>query len=632
MTRHFTVSTLVVLACVAAAARPAAAQFGARTHVPTLVQALATPHAVVQGVVLDDRGRPLEGVVISAFGSTSVFAVSDPDGRFFFRNVPYGPYVVRAHLQGYLPPRGRLIQVNSATLTVSGIALTRRGESDGDATVLAAGVGPSDVTAAVPDDDGEGESHDHGEVAWRLRHLKRSVLKETAVGIIDGIDGNDDFLGDSLESLGWAIGKPAKLASMFASVPWNGHIDLLTSTSFDRPQDLLSMQTWLPRGVAFVALDAPTSSGHWTMRGAVNQGQGDVSSWIVAASFQRAPATHQYEAGLSYGTQSFLRPNVIARSQPIDDSRNVGTLYAYDNWTVTPRLAINYGAKYARYDYLRQGALFSPRASVTVTPTGDDTFKVRAAVSHREMAPGAEEFIPPSSGLWLPPERTFSALSSRRGFRAERLDHVEVAAEREWGGQLVTGVRVFGQRVDNQLVTLFGAIPGSPVLGVSHYYVASAGDFGARGWGVSVSRTVANRLRASLDYTQVESTWDGHSSTERALSLLPVVIRRSERERFHDVTTTVDSTLPVTDTHVFVMYKVNSRFDAGRGASPDGGVRFDVQLTQALPFLSFAGADVEMLMAVRSLFREELLDTSVYDEVLAIRPPKRIVGGVTVRF
>jgi hypothetical protein len=599
-------------------------------HAATLVQAPATPHAVVQGTVLDDHGRPLEGVVVSAFGSTSVFAVSDPEGRFSFRSIPYGPYVVRAHLQGYLPPRSRLIQVNSATLTVAAIALTRRGESDGDAAILAAGVGPSDVPAAVPD-GGEGENHDHGEVAWRLRHLKRSVLKETAIDGFDGVDGND-FLDDPLDSLGWAIDKPAKLASMFASVPWNGQIDLLTSTSFDRPQDLLSMQTWLPRGVAFAALEAPTSSGHWTMRGAVNQGQGDVSSWIVAASFERAPAPHRYEVGLSYGMQSFLRPNAIARSNVFDDSRTVGTLYAYDNWTVTPRLAINYGAKYARYDYLREGALVSPRASVTVTPTPDDSFKVRAAVSHREIAPGAEEFIPPSSGLWLPPERTFSALSSRRGFRAERLDHVEIAAEREWGNELVTGVRVFRQRVDDQLVTLFGAVPGSPVLGVSHYYVASAGNFGARGWGVSVSRTVADRLRASLDYTHVDSAWDGALPTERALSLLPVVIRRGERERFHDITTTVDSTLPVTDTHVFVMYKVNSRFDAGRGTSRDGGARFDVQLTQALPFLSFAGADVEMLMAVRSMFREELLDTSVYDEVLAIRPPKRIVGGVTVRF
>jgi hypothetical protein len=39
-----------------------------------------------------------------------------------------------------------------------------------------------------------------------------------------------------------------------------------------------------------------------------------------------------------------------------------------------------------------------------------------------------------------------------------------------------------------------------------------------------------------------------------------------------------------------------------------------------------------MLIAVRSLFREELLDSSVYDEIFVVRPPKRIVGGVTVRF
>jgi hypothetical protein len=39
-----------------------------------------------------------------------------------------------------------------------------------------------------------------------------------------------------------------------------------------------------------------------------------------------------------------------------------------------------------------------------------------------------------------------------------------------------------------------------------------------------------------------------------------------------------------------------------------------------------------MLVAVRNLFREEALEASVYDELLVMRPPKRIVGGVTVRF
>jgi hypothetical protein len=363
----------------------------------------------------------------------------------------------------------------------------------------------------------------------------------------------------------------------------------------------------------------------------VNQVQGDLSSWILAASFERGPAAHRYETGLSYGTQSYRA--MTSRSAAFDASRNVGAVYAYDDWTITPRLSVNFGAKYARYDYLEDRALFSPRASVTVTPTADETFKLKAAVSRSEVAPGAEEFIPPATGLWLPPERTFSALSPRRGFRAERVDHMEVAAEREWTGEVVTSVRVFRQQVADQLVTLFGSIvPGSSAsAGLGHYYVASAGDFGAMGWGVSVRRRMADRLHASVDYTNVDSTWVGSSPAEQALARFSIPVRQHAHERFHDVTTTVDSTLPVTDTRLFVMYKLNSRMDAG-ATSSRGGSRFDVQLTQALPFLNFAGAELEMLMAVRSLFREDLLDASVYDEVLVVRPPKRIVGGVTVRF
>ena len=64
------------------------------------------------------------------------------------------------------------------------------------------------------------------------------------------------FLGDSLDGLGWAVGSPARLAtSLLADVPWNGHFDLLTSTSFDRPQDLFSLET-MPRGMAYLALEA----------------------------------------------------------------------------------------------------------------------------------------------------------------------------------------------------------------------------------------------------------------------------------------------------------------------------------------------------------------------------------------
>jgi hypothetical protein len=85
---------------------------------------------------------------------------------------------------------------------------------------------------------------------------------------------------------------------------------------------------------------------------------------------------------------------------------------------------------------------------------------------------------------------------------------------------------------------------------------------------------------------------------------------------------------------VFVVYKLNSGFtshDATR-LRPRFGSRFNVEVSQALPFLNFASAQWQMIVAVRNLFQEDLLETSVYDELQVVRPPKHVVGGVTVRF
>jgi hypothetical protein len=55
-------------------------------------------------------------------------------------------------------------------------------------------------------------------------------------------------------------------------------------------------------------------------------------------------------------------------------------------------------------------------------------------------------------------------------------------------------------------------------------------------------------------------------------------------------------------------------------------------VNQSLPFLQFSNADWEALVDVRNLFREAAADASIYDEAFAIRAPKRIVGGLLVRF
>jgi hypothetical protein len=82
-----------------------------------------------------------------------------------------------------------------------------------------------------------------------------------------------------------------------------------------------------------------------------------------------------------------------------------------------------------------------------------------------------------------------------------------------------------------------------------------------------------------------------------------------------------------------MFYKLNNAFAASSAAdSPAIGTRFDLQVNQALPFMNFRASQWEMLVGVRNLFHESLANASVYDELLVVRPPKRIVGGLTVRF
>jgi hypothetical protein len=619
MIRFFTRWCFVgVMVC--AVALPAYAQ---KAQVRPVSQIASAVQGELHGLVEDEKGQPLPGAVVSALGSSSVFAVSGQDGRFSFRNLPAGPYLVRAHLQGFAPLRGRIIQVSAGTHTAFTLSLARVDPSE--TPVLTAGVGGGGDIA----EPAEENVHEHDEVAWRLRHAKRSVLKD-AEQVIAGLEDDDSAWEDSLAGLGRAVGGPARFASaLFAEL--DGQINLLTTTSFDRPQDLFMMGADSPRSAAYVSFIAPGTNGDWLMRGTITQG--DLASWILTGSYRRnVEAAHAYEAGLSYSMQRYLGGNGEALLAIRDGSRNVGAIFAYDNWEVTPRLHVGYGARYARYDYLSEAGLVSPRASVTIQPAAADKLTLRATVSHRETAPGAEEFTPPAVGLWLPPERTFSHVS-HGAFRSERLDHVEIAAEREFGRAIVIGVRAFRQEVDDQVMTLFRLAVAETDTPAGHYRVGSAGDVDARGWGVSVSRTVGNSIRASVDYTQVDPRWHSRPADTDAIVRLAGPVLPHDR-RIHDLTASIDSIVAPTATRLFVVYKMNDSFAGMRQgfSAPIANARFNVEVRQDLPFLNFASGQWEMIAAVSNLFRDDPLDGSVYDELLVVRPPTRVLGGVTVRF
>jgi len=580
----------------------------------------------VGGVVTDPGGHPLAGAVVSALGSTSVYAVSDRAGRFLLRGLNPGPYLIRAHLQGYVPARGRLVQVGTTPRGSMTITLQKRDAVDEPPAVLAAGVGTAQAPEQARDDE---TNHDHEEVAWRLRHSKRSVLKEATERIdVEGGEAPETVLA----GFGRAVGHSARLASaLMPDLELNGQLNLLTSTSFDRPQELFAEGAPLPRGVAFLSLAAPGDDGEYRMHGTITQG--DLASWIVSGSYARsAQATHAYEAGVSYAMQRYQGVNAEALNALRGGSRNVGSLYAFDSWTVSPRVRVGYGARYASYDYLGDQFLFSPRADIEIRPlAAESSLRVRVSASRTETAPGAVDFVTPAGGVWLPPERTFSAIGTEM-LVPQRVDHMEAGFEQDLG-PVVVSARAFRQETTDQVMSVFGAPTGAPASNAGHYYVGAVGDFEARGWGAAVESHIGTRSMAVVDYQQVSAAWSrGLSPASLLVSVPDAGFRRADTVR--SLTASIQSVLAPTETRLVVVYRLSTAagMDWAETDSTAGGGRFEVQINQALPFLAFTNARWEALVAVRNMFYDATAGPSVYDEILVVRPPTRVLGGVTVRF
>ena len=601
----------------------------------------------IRGIVTDTGGAPVGGAMISALGAARVaFAVCDAEGRFELRSLPSGPYLLRAHLKGFTASPSGLVEVEPNRPTVHSFILR---QSFGTATATEAAV-PFTLTAdfnsstdqpGVEGVESIGEPtestptsppHDHSEKAWRLRHLRRSVLKEvtTEVEILNaGMADESSFLTGASSWLGRAAASSAHLVS---DVPFSGQFRLLTTSTLDQSAERPSGAA-RAGGVAYVAIGAPVGRGDWSVQSAITHG--DASSWLLAGSYTAdAQATHALDVGMLYGVQRYEEGGNPAALGAVEAARReVKSVHVFDNWSLSSKLAVDYGARYARYDDVEGRALFSPRMGVTVSPA--DRTRIRTVVSQRMVAPGTEQFLrPPTDGLWLPPARAFTSLSPGVPLRTERARHLELVVERELAGAYVVGVRRFYEGVADQRVAVFAVnVPNSMRSDLGGYYLASAGSVDVDGWGVTLTRNPTGRFRGWVDYSFTKARWGPAPDTTRAADWAQSTLRPGT-EKFHDVTTSVETEIPETATRVLVLYRINTAYarpeaDAG-GSGLDA--RFDVQVKQALPFLSFDGSSWEALIAVRSLFREQWDDASVYDELLVVRPPKRIVGGLLVRF
>jgi hypothetical protein len=611
------------LALATATARDASAQgpsHPAPDRAPTSVVRLAASRSgTIYGTVVDERGAPIEGAVVSALGGATAFAVTDGTGQYRMTDLPVGPYVVRAHREGFAGARSSLIDVRAAAPAPQ-IFTLRRVEEGAPSTVQTAGVAVPGLDPAPP--------RDESPLAWRLRRLTRSVLKDETPSSIDLDRGGRDWFDDGggRNVIARAFDASARFAAnVIDDWPLSGQVNFLTAAAYDDTGDMVAFGP--PSGVAFFAVGAPVGDdGDWSARAAMNGG--DLTSWTMAGDYRsRASASQQLSFGLTYSFQAYRGGNVAALQAVPEGHRKVASLHGSHAFALSPRLTLGYGARYEHYDYLGGYGLLSPTVRIAYAPTRRTQVYAKASV--RNVAPGAEEFVPPTDA-WVPPQRTFAPLSGER-FNTEHVRHVEGGVSRQFGATTVSAA-AFVQTVDDQLVTVFGAAdPERLIAAGGHYGVASAGDAAVRGWRVGVERQFLPYVLGRAVYTTSSADWTPASRADRRALRTAAPDALNPDERVHDLLASLDAEVPQTDTRLIVLYQLNSAFAAVPAAVPMGNGRFDVQLRQGLPLTDRVG-DWEMLIGVRSMFRTAADDRSVYDELLVIRAPKRVTCGLQIRF
>jgi hypothetical protein len=560
--------------------------------------AIETGH--VSGLVSDAVGRGVADASVLALGQTLVSARSDVRGHFQL-SLPPGDYVLRATRSGYISTYREPVRVRSSVVLQRNITMTRQGEA---------------ISELVADDN-----HAHTDLAWWLRHLSRSVLRD-GTAEPGAVESAPPDISPSR-----AMDGAARWAAALADADFRGQLNFVT-TAVAGPISDLSDAAW-PRGVAFMALGAPVVGyGAWQLRAAV--ASGDRSSWNVLGEYVSNPSrTHVWNLRLSYSAQGYTFATDQLPTVP-GLARSAAGVSAQDRWHLNPAVAVEYGLRAERFDYLSDPQLFSGHAGIRllVLPR---TF-VRVQTGQNMIAPGADEFLPPAGGPWLPAERYFVPLSGRGTLSAETVRYADVSVSHHLGesdAMPTLEFRGFRQHALNQMTTLFGV---ANQMDRGQYFVAPLGAVSLQGWSAGVSGHVGRFVHGQVEYSHVSSTWDTGNRLRAVRRVAPSVVRE-DFERVHDLTATIEADLAQSATHVNLIYRASTGFSGDDGTRmPIVGQRFDLQVRQALPYQPTRSGRLELVFSIRNLFRDARGEASWYDELLTVGPPLRLMGGIQVRF
>ena len=559
-----------------------------------VVASVLVPPVVCAGAPADDggglvgwvestRGAPVAGAVVSIFGKGirggSLLTLADSQGRFSLPSLPAGSYTLRAIGADHQPSAAQRVTVLPNRDALFTLSLTPVGEKPAD-------------EAAPAEADTEGER----EWRWLMRHKRRSVL-ETA-------DHQLPAAGSATTS---ALPETTTLADLG---PLAGSMELAAMGSARSPADAAG--AGMPGGVGSLRLQGRLADGvRWSLGGLVAENEG--RAWRTAAEFVLEPGGgHEVEVGAGYGAGEM--PATLDGVTP-DPNRAVGAAFVRDRWQLGERLTATAGARYTYIGFLPDS--HHADAVVQIELRGDRHTLVHGSIATRTLTPGGDLLT--LSTVAASPAITWARLEE--GLRPARSLRYEVGVDRALGAARI-GARLFDEATRDLLLTTFeGPTP----------YVRNAGSLGARGFGVTVGRRFGSAVNGSVTYSFGQGRRSGPNHFAN------VAVTSFDEAEFHDLVARFETIIDWSDTRVAALYRLNALTD-DRGASLAGtartstATRFDVQLTQGLPFLQpLTRADWEFLVAVRNMFYEAS-QGGFLDELAVQDPPTRVVGGISVRF
>ncbi len=536
------------------------------------------------GWVESTRGAPVAGAVISIFGKGirggSAITLSDSQGQFVLPSLPAGSYTLRAIGSGHEPSAAQHVTVLPNRDVLFTLSLTPVGEK-----------------AAAESPSAEDASESQREWRWLVRHKQRSVLETT------GHDVEEESVAASLAAP-VAAGLP-DLPPLAASM------EFAATAASGSPPDAAG--GGLPGGLGSLRLQGRLADGvRWSLGGLVAENEG--RAWRTAAEFVIEPGGgHEIEAGAGYGAGEM--PTTASGGLLPEPRRALGAVFLQDRWQIGKRVAATAGARYTYVGFLPDS--HHADAVVEVELRGGERTFVRGSIATRTLAPGGDLLT--LSTVAASPALTWARLEE--DLQPARSTRCELGVDHAFGTARV-GARFFDETTRDVLLTTFdGQTP----------HIRNGGSVGARGFGVTLGRRFGGVLDGSVTYTYGR----GRRAGAMPVASLPLVA--FDETEFHDLVARLETVIDWSDTRLAAFYRLNSLSD-DRGPAPAGAARaatatrFDVQLTQGLPFLQpLTRADWEVLLAVRNMFYEAS-QGAFLDELAVQDPPTRVVGGISVRF